>query len=293
MEGPESAGDPEPESAGGGEEEPAGESEAEPAGASEAEPAGASEEEPQAESAVASGEEVQTHLTAEAGAALATGNASYQTLSGAVKGDRSVGRNKISGSFGLLNGRSKVDGNANGRIDEDERAAESVETARNLTGGVRYDFLLNDVSTLYVLASMMHDPFAGYLLRTNEQLGYGRKIVASEATNLGVSIGLDAAQEVYVEGVDPSRAFPLSVTAGVALTAQFKEMMGFSFTLDAYQNLLDREDLRILTETTLTSQLSGRVSLKLTHVLVYDNQPVTGFYPVDQFLTAGVVASFL
>jgi putative salt-induced outer membrane protein YdiY len=233
----------------------------------------------------------ETRVTAEAGGAVATGNAQYTNVSGSLKADRTVGKSKVQGLLAGFYGRSAVDGNADGRIDSDEREAGMIENARNFSAEGRYDFLLRDRSSIYVLVGALHDRFAGYQLRSHEQLGCSQTLFENESTTLKAEAGVDAAQEFYVEGTDPSRDFPISAVVKLAMDQQLRETLAFSFKAEVYQNVLEIDDLRLLTETSLTSQLNGRLSLKLTHKLSFDNQPVENFQPVDQILTAGLVVT--
>ncbi len=222
---------------------------------------------------------------------MASGNAQYTTLSGSIAADRTAGSGKVSGSLAGFYGRSAIDANADGRIDADERDAGMVENARNLSFQGRYDFLLREKSSIYLLMGGLHDRFAGYDFRLNEQVGWSQVLFTTDGTNLFAEAGLDAAQEWYVEGVEPATNFPISVVVKVGLDQQLRETLAFGFRAEVYQNVRDIADLRLLTETALTAQVSGRLSVKFSHKLTFDNQPVEGYQPVDQILTAGLVAS--
>ena len=67
--------------------------------------------------------------------------------------------------------------------------------------------------------------------------------------------------------------------------------MGLEENLEVYENLLDTEDLRILNKAAIVAKLSDRFSLRFSHQLTFDNQPVTGFRKTDQTTMATLVAS--
>jgi hypothetical protein len=66
-----------------------------------------------------------------------------------------------------------------------------------------------------------------------------------------------------------------------------------SETIEVYESVLDFEDVRLLNTASLTSSLSGKLSLKLSHTLIFDNVPVEGFEPLDQTTMITLVATLL
>ncbi len=73
----------------------------------------------------------------------------------------------------------------------------------------------------------------------------------------------------------------------------FDERLVLSDVVEVYESVLDFADLRILNTAALTSTLSGKLSLKLSHSLIFDNVPVEGFEPLDQTSMVTLVASLL
>jgi putative salt-induced outer membrane protein YdiY len=147
--------------------------------------------------------------------------------------------------------------------------------------------------SLYVLAGALIDPFAGYDLRSHEQLGYSRKLVATETTTLTGEVGLDLAQENFVDGVDPGRADVLSGRVMMGFEHAFSESVAFSEQVEVYENLLVPADVRVLNTAALSSKLSNTLSTRLSHTLTFDNVPVEGFRPLDQTTMFTLVASIL
>jgi putative salt-induced outer membrane protein YdiY len=144
-----------------------------------------------------------------------------------------------------------------------------------------------------VLAGAFHDPFAGFDLRAHEQVGYSRHLVNNDRTEVRAEIGADWAQENYVDEVDPNYANVLAVRVLLGVTHEFSDSVTLSDTAEVYENVIVVDDVRILNTATLTSALSGKLSVKLTHTLIFDNVPVAGFRPLDQTTMITLVASLL
>lgn len=238
-------------------------------------------------------EKPEARLTAEAGAALTTGNSEFYTLTAGVNGSYKWQRSKVQIIGGAVAGSSRIDADGSGSLDDAERRVPMQANARRFFADLRYDLFLSERDSLYVLAGAFHDPFAGYDLRTHEQLGYSRHLVKTDATNVVAEIGLDYAQENYVDGIDPNYVGVIAGRAMLGVKHNFSEGVGFEDTFEVYENLQDFEDLRVLNTASLVSALSSKFSLKLSHVLIFDNVPVEGFRKTDQTMQVTLVASIL
>jgi putative salt-induced outer membrane protein YdiY len=235
-----------------------------------------------------------THLTAEAGGTYTSGNAAFYAVTALAKFDHTwAERNKFSANAGFQFGGSKVDANLDGFLDADERATPYEENARRIAGEVRYDRFLTDHDALYALAGAFHDPWAGYDLRSHEQIGYSRLLVKTENTQFRAELGADVAQENYVTGVVPNYEDILAARILLGLDVKFNEHTGFSETFETYENVLEFEDVRILNTATFTSTLTKVLALKLSHILAWDNVPVDGYAELDQTGMVTFVASIL
>jgi putative salt-induced outer membrane protein YdiY len=235
-----------------------------------------------------------THLAAELGGTYTTGNSAFYAVSALVKADHLwKERNKISGSVGFQFGGSKSDDDGDGFLNEDERDNPFEEDVRRISGELRYDRFLSDHDALYALAGAFHDPWAGYDYRIHEQIGYSRLLVKSEDTQLRSELGLDYAQEDYISAVEPNYQDVLAARILLGLDHKFNEHVGFSETFEIYESLFDFEDVRILNTASLTTNVSTVLAVKLSHVLAWDNVPVTGFAELDQTAMATLVATIL
>ncbi|MEZ4235580.1 MAG: DUF481 domain-containing protein [Myxococcota bacterium] len=242
---------------------------------------------------VAPPEEQKTELTAELGGTLATGNSNYYAVNGGMALKHTAGKNQLTVGAGLNLGAARAVIDTDGDGVPEGIADQYTENARRLFADARYDRFLSDKDSLYALAGAFHDRFAGFDLRAHEQLGYSRRLVKDDDTELRVEIGADWAQEDYVTDVDPNYANVIAARLLVGVSHKFSEQVAFSDTAEIYENVINVDDVRILNNATLTSALSGKLSLKLTHALIFDNVPVEGFRPLDQTTMVTLVATLL
>lgn len=235
----------------------------------------------------------ETHVTGELGGTWATGNSNYYAVNGAINASHQVKKDKLSFTAGMNLGaaRAVLDENLDG-IPEGF-APKYTENARKLFVDGRYDRFLSEKDSLYVLAGAFHDKFAGYDLRAHEQVGYSRLLVKNESTELKTELGVDLAEEDYFENPDPNYQTVLAARVLAGLSHKFNESVSLSDTVEVYENFLDFEDVRILNTAALTSALTGKLSVKLSHALIFDNVPVEGFRSLDQTTMVTLVVTLL
>jgi len=238
-------------------------------------------------------EETETTLSAELGGAIAGGNTQFWTVNAFAVAGHKFDRNKLGAELGANFGKSIVDADGDGILSAPERDNGAQRTSQRGWAEGRYDRFLGERDSVYALVGGLHDEFAGYDLRTHEQVGYSRILVDSDTTGLVTEIGADLAQENYVAGVDPANAMILAGRAMVSFTQSLADNVAFSDTVEVYENVLDFQDLRLLNEAALTTKLSDMFSLKLSHQLIFDNVPVAGFQKTDHLGLVTLVASIL
>ncbi len=242
-------------------------------------------------------DETETTLSAEFGGSLTTGNTDVYNLSAGIVGAHKSGRNKVGLKVTSLYGRSMLDRDGNGRIDASDKELGRETTAQRFDSEVRYDRFLGERVSLYFLAGALIDNFAGYDLRTHEQIGVSYLAVNTEPTKLMLELGFDWAQENFaqVDGVDldPDYANVFAARLLAGLSHNFSESVGFTNTLELYPNVVELEDFRLLNEAALAAKLSDKFSVRLSHSLAFDNQPVEGFLKLDQTSRVTIVASLL
>jgi hypothetical protein len=238
-------------------------------------------------------DEPETHLSAELGGAWATGNVEYYTANGLLDASHRFERNQVALGAGVNIGKGISDADGDGILSDAERAVDKVEIARKYWGDGRYDRFVGDKGSLYLLGGALSDIYAGYDLRTHEQLGYSRILVDNDSTDLKVELGADVAQENYVEGIDPNSAVIFSARAMASLTHKFNESVSFSDTVEAFENVVNPADLRVLNEAAVSAKLSDIFSVKLSNQLTFDNVPVEGYRKLDQVTLISLVATLL
>lgn len=242
----------------------------------------------------------ETDLSAELGGALVSGNAIYYSVNGSLVFGHKWSKNKLRADARTNYSAGKADLDANGTLSEAERSEISQELARKLSSDVRYDRYLTEKDALYLWVGGMHDPFAGYTARVHEQFGYARDVIGNDSTKLATEIGFDWAHEFFTEAQAEGNNFledsdtyenVLAGRVGVGFSHAFNENVSFSDTVDAYVNVMDPADTRVLNSASLNTKLSGNFSLKLSHQLTFDNVPVEGFQKLDQTTMVTLVAS--
>jgi len=246
---------------------------------------------------VAEDKEPETKLSAEFGTAFATGNAIFYTVAGSITASHEWDRNKLGAIGGINLGAAKADADGDGLLSQAERDADYARNVQRYFAEGRYDRFLSDKDSIYVLAGAFQDPFAGYDLRSHEQVGYSRRLIKNDTSELVTELGFDYAQENYTDeavagGSEPYQdVFAARILLGGSHT--FNDSVSVSNTFEYYQNVVDFNDVRILNTAALTTTLSGKLSLKLSHSLIFDNVPVEGFVSLDQTTMATLVASIL
>jgi len=238
-------------------------------------------------------EQAEADLSAEISGSLTGGNTNFYTVSAALGGGYRWKANRLSMHGAALWGQGRTDSDGDGTLSTTERNASPVETARRLSADGRYDRFFGDRNSLYVLAGALVDPFAGYDLRTHEQIGYSRHLVANDSTNLIGELGVDYAQENYVDGVDPNTLQVVAARMMLGLSHKLDEKTAFEDTVEVFESVMDPADVRINNIASFSTSLADGLSLKLSHETRFDNVPVEGFAPVDHTLLATLVATFL
>lgn len=243
--------------------------------------------------APAAAEKPESHVSAELGFAWTTGNTMNYALNAGLVASHKWSANQLGINGGANLGQSVVDGDADGLLSENERAAGYAPNAKKVFVDARYDRFFGEMNSLYLLGGWFTDNFAGYDYRAHGQLGYSRVLVKNDKTHLVAELGGDVAQEDYVEGIDPNTQVIVAARVMVGLDYKFSENVGFSDKLEAYENVLTPTDFRLTNQASITSKLSNKLSLKLSHNLAFDNVPVDGFQKIDQTTLVTFVASIL
>lgn len=227
---------------------------------------------------------------AELGGVWTSGNTVAYALTANLQGARTWSRNRLGLGLAANVGRGLADTDADGRLDPDERTAPMVETARKYAGDLRYDRFVGKKDSLYLLVGTLADPFSGYDNRAHGQLGYSRTFRTGKPLSFVAELGADVAREDTIEGTDPALQWVYAGRVMGGLGYTFGPGAELSERLEIYENIRDVEDLRVLSTLAFTARMSTVFSLRISHSLTFDNQPVEGFLPLDLSTVATVVA---
>lgn len=238
-------------------------------------------------------EKAETKLTAELGFTYVSGNAVLVALNSGLQLSHKWKRNRFELPATLNIGQSIADVDGSGSLSDEERDEGLTENARRIIVEPRYDRFLSDRDSVFVVIGVLHDPFIGYDLRPHQALGYSRLLVTDDNTEVRVEVGIDYAQEFYVAGVDPRYMDIIAARVQGVFAEQFNDNVGFANTIEIYENLVDRNDLRLLNTATFTSTINSKLTLKLSHKLLFDNVPVETFRKTDQTTMVTLVATLI
>lgn len=229
-------------------------------------------------------------LSAELGGAWSAGNTVAYTLTANLGTSRVWARNKLALQLAANVGRGLADTDGDGSLSPAERAAPMVETSRKYAADLRYDRFFGKRDSLYALAGALTDPFSGYDSRSHAQLGFSRNFLSQGPLSLVGEIGGDVAREDYVEGTDPGLDHVFAARVMGGLTYRFNPSADVSERLEVYENVLDLQDVRVLSTLAFTARLSTVLNVKLSHAFTFDHVPVDGFLPIDAVTVVTVVA---
>ncbi len=241
----------------------------------------------------AAAEEPTTTISADLGATWTSGNTETIAVNGAGHGAHTWEKNKLGLELVVNVGQAVLDTNADGFLDDTERDAGYIATVGHYSADLRYDRFLGDKDSIYALAGALIDQFAGYDSRIHGQIGYSRYFIKNDSTEFVGEIGADVANEDYVPGITPDTALIYAAREMLGIKEKFNENVALEEKIEAYENVQDFADTRILNSIALTSKVSGKLSLKLSHTLTFDNVPVEGFEKLDQTAMATIVVTLL
>ena len=234
-----------------------------------------------------------TTVVADLGATWTSGNTETLAVTAAGHAAHTWDDNKLGLEVLVNYGRSIVDTNADTFLDQTERDVGFVDSAGHYAADLRYDRFLSDTNSIYALAGALSDRFAGYQSRIHGQVGFAHYFVRNDRTEFSGELGFDVANEDYVVGVSPNSDLIYAVREMLGVKHKFNDDVAIEEKIEAYENVEDISDTRVLNGIALTSNVSGKVAIKLSHTLAFDNVPVEGFQELDQIAMASIVVTLL
>ena len=202
-----------------------------------------------------------------------SGNSNSQTLSTAGKLERSFTRSKLTAEAKALYGKQ-----------------EDITSARNWFGSLKYDYLVSDRLSVYVLEIVERNVIKGIEFRYTHQGGLGYLLIKTVKDTLRVEAGAGYVRE---DRVDPFNdyGFPTARLFGGYLHA-FDEKNRFEQTVEYLPNLRESEDYLINEESSLISNLMGNLALKVSFAVAYDHLPPPDFQKSDRVFKTAFLYTF-
>lgn len=164
----------------------------------------------------------------------------------------------------------------------DSTTAEQIK----ITG--RVDRKLLAVVHLFVGLTYERNRFAGIGRRFEEFAGVGLRLIDAPRTRWNVDLGSSLNQERSVAAI--SRDFA-ALRVATLFRHNFTATAYFEESAETLPNLDNSDDLRVNSETSLVAPLSGRVALKFSYTVKFDNLPEPGFARTDRVFTTAIQLS--
>ncbi len=233
----------------------------------------------------------ESELSAELGGNTSMGNVGTSVLYARFQSGYRWGWNRLS-LYGLsLYGRSMIDANGDGTLDDNERAIGFQRTAQRFVVDTRYDRFVGPMNSVYLMAGWMNNPFTGYERRLHGQSGYSRFLVATDGHELVGETGFDVAHERYVEEVLPREDLVYAARGFLSWTTTVDDMIQVGNSFESFVNVEEPEDVRMIGEVSLSLRASNVLSVKTTYLIEHETTPIDGFRETDQMMALTLVAS--
>ena len=233
----------------------------------------------------------ETRLSVEAGGNSSMGNVGTSVLYSRFYGHHRWGWNRFSLKGRAEYGQSIIDVNGDGTIDDFEREAGFERTSQHFEADARYDRFIGRLSSVYVLAGWMNDPFTGYLRRVHGQSGFSQFIVESDGHEVVGETGFDVAHERYVDDVFPREDRVYAARGFMGWTATVSEAFQVNNSVESFLNVEDANDVRIKGEVALSMKATDILSVKTSYHIEHATLPIEGFRTTDQTMAFTLVAS--
>lgn len=210
--------------------------------------------------------------TVDLGLVAASGNTDILTFSFGQKLEYAKGKWTVTQGFKMVNSESK-----------------GVETANEYGAYIQPAYVLSPRWKGYVLGSWDRNPFLGIAQRFQEGVGASYGALLGPKHFLSLDLGFSYFQQDFTTGL--SSTFP---------TARGQATYKYAFTPKAYlenifvylPNLEDGNDYRINNQLSLVAPVAGRLALKASYLLQYQNAPQPGFGTTDNLYTTALQVTF-
>jgi putative salt-induced outer membrane protein len=209
-----------------------------------------------------------TRVTVDLGFVNASGNTDLTSLSAGENLEVRTGGWELRQSGNLVYGRTN-----------------DTTTAEQFRAGIRAGRDLLPYLTMFVGLSYERNRFAGIARRWEEYGGVGLRLVDTPRNAWTLEAGASVNQQRSTALASTSFA---AVRAATQFRHNFTEAASLQQLVEVLPNLDNGDDLRVNSETSLVAPLAGRVALKVSYNIKFDNLPEPGFEETDRVLTTGL-----
>ena len=233
----------------------------------------------------------ETRVDLEAGGNSSMGNVGTAVLVSRFEGAHRWDWHRLSMKGRAEFGQSIVDQNGDGTIDEAERAVGFERTSQHFEVDGRYDRFLGRLTSTYLLAGWMNDPFTGYQRRLHSQTGLSQFLVERDEHEVVGEAGFDVAHERYVAEVEQRDDRVYSARGFVGWTFEVSDTFALDQSVESFLNVEDKEDLRVIGEVGVSLRASDRLSVRTSYLVEHATLPIEGFRETDQTMAFTLVAT--
>lgn len=227
---------------------------------------------------------------------------SYQIFSDSGEAEEAADTLKGSVQFGYLassgnsdttsmNGKFNVEYDMerwrHGFMAEMVRASEDgTMTAERYSASAKSDLKFSHNNYMFGLVNYEQDRFAGYIRRTSEAIGYGRRLLDSKAQKLDLEAGLGARQTAFNDHTSSGEI--IERLAG-SYVLNFSDTSSFNQTV-AYEH----GDKNSYTESvsSVTAQLMDAIALKVSYTIKHNSTVPDDLKKTDTFTSVSLLYSF-
>ena len=237
--------------------------------------------------------EAESKLNLEAGGNSAMGNVGTSVLVSRLEGFHRWDWHRLSMKGRAEYGQSIVDQNGDGTIDDFERAVGFERTSQHFELDGRYDRFLGRLTSTYLLAGWMNDPFTGYQRRLHSQTGLSQFLVEQDEHEVVGEAGFDLAHERYVPEVELADDRVYSARGFLGWTVAVSDSFELDKSVESFLNVEDRSDVRVIGEVGLSIKATDLLSVRTSYLVEHATLPIEGFRETDQNMAFTVVATVL
>lgn len=206
-------------------------------------------------------EELNPHLSASAefGVISASGNSESRSVNGKFSAVYDVEKWKYAGAIEGLNTAASAD--------PDSVNSEVVSSAERYALDVQADRKLQNDHSLFVKANYDDDRFSGFDYETGFAVGYGHQVVKTENRQFRIQVG--PGFRISAPDVGESQDEAL-ISSSFNYQHKVSDSSAFAQVLD-----IDAGDERTKSQsiTSLTSQIAGRLAMKLSLAIRHNSDP--------------------